>query len=267
MTNNHIPYVLITNDDGVNAPGIKALWNVVKEFARVVVVAPEESHSGMSHAITVKYPVRIHKLQEEENLEVYSCSGTPVDGIKMALNKVVKRKPDVLLSGINHGSNSSISVIYSGTMAAAIEGCINRIPSIGFSYNDFTLQPDFRGFIPYVKKIVQKVLETGLPEEVCLNVNCPDLAYEKIKGVKVVRQTKGAWKEEFDHRTDPRKIDYFWLTGEFHNFEPQAKDTDEWALNNGYVSIVPVKTDLTAYHVMDKLQNTFLNEPNSIFKK
>ncbi len=245
---------LVTNDDGIHARGLEALVEVVRPFGDVFVIAPEEGQSGMSHAITVKYPIRIRKVQEEKGLVKYSSNGTPVDCVKLALNKLLDGPPDMILSGINHGSNSSSSVIYSGTMAAAIEGCLNGIPSIGFSLLDYSPDANFSSIVKYAKKVMDRAIEKGIPRDTCLNVNFPVNTYHKIKGIRVCRQNKGVWKEEFDHRTDPQNRDYYWLTGEFHNLEPDAPDTDEWALHNNYVSIVPVHIDLTSYRAMDQLR-------------
>lgn len=247
--------ILVTNDDGFSAEGIKALTEVAREFGRVMVVAPFEGQSGMSHAITVKFPLRLHKLSETDGVEIYACNGTPVDCVKLAFNKLLGRRPDLLLSGINHGSNSAIAVVYSGTMAAAIEGCINGIPSIGFSYLDYSHQADFTACKPYVRQLIQSSITNGLPDNVCLNVNIPKLKAADLKGIKICRQNRGFWEEEFDQRTDPNGRDYFWLTGKYHNLEPEATDTDEFALNQGYVTVVPVHADLTAYHTLNTLKN------------
>jgi 5'-nucleotidase len=247
-------WILVTNDDGIHARGLEALIKVVRPYGNVFVIAPEEGQSGMSHAITVKYPIRIKKVHEEQGLVKYSSNGTPVDCVKLALNKLLDRKPDMILSGINHGSNSSTSVIYSGTMAAAIEGCINGIPSIGFSLLDYSPDANFVSIQKYVDQILSTAVEKGIPEGTCLNVNIPVNTQQKIRGIRLCRQNKGVWKEEFDHRRDPQNRDYYWLTGEFHNLEPDAPDTDEWALQNHYVSIVPVQTDLTSYPALDRLK-------------
>jgi 5'-nucleotidase len=245
---------LVTNDDGVDAKGLKALVEVVKPLGRVLVVAPADPQSGMSHAITVKVPLRITKITEEENLTIYKCFGTPVDCVKMAFNHLLETKPDLLVSGINHGSNASTSVFYSGTMAAALEGCINEVPSIGFSLLNLEHDADFSAAMYYTGIIIQKVLNIDLPGTVCLNVNIPDGKRESIAGIKICRQNKGYWLEEFDKRTDPLGKHYFWLTGNFHNTEPEATDTDEWALEHQYVSIVPQQTDLTSYNSINDLQ-------------
>ncbi len=251
---------LITNDDGVHAKGLKTLIELVRPLGRVVVVAPDEPQSGMSHAITVKYPIRLEKIRREEDLWIYSCSGTPVDCVKIALNKLVKGKPDIILSGINHGSNSSTSIFYSGTMAAAMEGCINRIPSIGFSSLDISQDADFSGITKYIRMVIEHTLENGLSDDICLNMNFPVGRVEPVKGIKVCRQNKGLWHEEFDTRVDPQKREYFWLTGEFIDLEPDAVDTDEWALRNNYIALVPVKVDMTAYGFLDDLKKWKLND-------
>jgi len=250
------PLILITNDDGVEAKGLQALIDSIRPFGVVVVVAPADAQSGMSHAITVKVPLRITKIREEEDLTVYKCHGTPVDCVKMALNHLLPRKPDLLVSGINHGSNSAASLFYSGTMGAALEGCINEITSIGYSLLNLDHDADFSTSKYFVDIITRSVLKNGLPKTVCLNVNIPDIPKDQIAGIKVCRQNKGFWREEFDQRIDPAGKHYFWLTGVFNNTEPEATDTDEWALNNNYVSIVPLQTDLTCHDTL-KVINTW----------
>lgn len=246
---------MVTNDDGYRAKGIHALIEAVQPFGRVVVVAPSLPQSGMSHAITVNNPLRMELIEEKEDFEFYVVSGTPVDCVKLANSQLFKdHKPDLVVSGINHGANSSSSVVYSGTMAAAIEGCLYETPSIGFSLLDFSRTPDFSASIEYVRMIVGNALKHGIQRDTCLNVNIPKLAYDEIKGVRICRQNKGVWREEFDRRIDPSKREYFWLTGEFYNLEPEAEDTDEWALHHHYISIVPVHVDLTAYSSMEGLK-------------
>jgi len=249
--------ILVSNDDGMHAPGLEALIETVKTFGKVLVVAPSEGQSGMSLAITIKVPLRIHKVRNESETNVirYICSGTPVDCIKLAISRLAENKPDLIVSGINHGGNSSASIVYSGTMAAAMEGCINGIPSIGFSLLDISREADFSAVKEIAREIIEKVLAEPLPTGVCLNVNVPPVPLTGIHGIKICRQTKGFWIEEFDKRTDPNRKDYYWLTGLFRNLEPEASDTDEWALSNNYVSIVPVKIDLTSYETMDKIKN------------
>jgi len=249
------PVILVTNDDGFRASGLEALIEIVKPMGRVVVVAPEEGNSGMSHAITIKTPLRIKKRNRNDDVDLYSVNGTPVDCVKLAINQLFKTLPDLIVSGINHGSNSSVSVFYSGTMAATIEGCLYGIPSIGFSILDYTSNPDFSASIQFGQSLVKNVLENGLTKGTCLNVNFPVLSASEIKGFKVCRQNKATWKEEFEKRSDPRGQDYYWLTGYFHNDEPNATDTDEWALNNGYISIVPISIDITAYKEIEKINS------------
>ena len=248
------PFILVTNDDGVKAPGIAALVEMVRPLGRVVVVAPEEGNSGMSHAITIKVPLRLTKIKEEEGLAIYSCSGTPADCVKLAMSQLFKEKPALLVSGINHGSNSAVSVVYSGTMAAAMEGCLYGIPSVGFSLLDYSYDADFSTCVKLGRPIAEKVLAEGLSQGVLLNVNFRVLAAEKIKGLKVCRQAAGSWREEFEKRIDPRGHEYFWLTGSFHNSEPEATDTDEWALSNGYISVVPIKADYTNFKEMVRIK-------------
>jgi len=248
------PLILVTNDDGLEAKGLKELVEVVKPLGRVVVVAPSEAQSGMSHAITVKSPLRMKKMREEPDLLMYKCNGTPVDCVKIACNQLLKEKPFLLVSGINHGSNSSTSVFYSGTIGATLEGCINGIPSVGFSLLSLDSDADFAAAKSIAGKIIRKVMKKGLPDSVCLNVNIPSGALEEIKGIKVCRQNRGFWREEFDKRMDPAGRHYFWLTGYYHNSEPEAGDTDEWALRNNFVSVVPLHTDLTAHAMMDTIR-------------
>lgn len=249
------PLILVTNDDGYRAKGIQALIEVVKPYGNLLIVAPNEAQSGMSHAITVKLPLRLEKLDEGDGFEQYVCSGTPVDCVKIAMNQLIKKKkPALLVSGINHGANSSSSIVYSGTMAAAMEGCLYEVPSIGFSLLDFSRDADFSGTINYSRKIVENVLKNGIAPYTCLNVNIPRLPESEIKGIRVCRQNKGVWREEFDKRTDPNNREYYWLTGEFYNLEPEAEDTDEWALHHKYISIVPVQTDLTSYAFQKEMQ-------------
>lgn len=254
------PYILVTNDDGIHAGGLKALIDIARSMGNILVVAPDEPQSGMSHAITTKVPLRLRKIHVEEGLLIYSCNGTPVDCVKIALNEIGEKKPDLIISGINHGSNAATSVVYSATMGAAIEGCLNNIPSAGFSLLDFSADADFSSTRKYVTTIIKNILDHGLPKGTCLNVNIPLNKVREIKGIKICRQNKGYWKEEFDKRTDPSKKDYFWLTGSFHNVEPEANDTDEWALKNNYVSVVPVNVDFTAYESIQYLRNWKLNE-------
>lgn len=255
------PLILITNDDGITAPGIRALIEVMKHFGDILVVAPDSPQSGTGHAITINNTLYLNKISAPNEFEEYSCSGTPVDCVKFAVNEIIKGKPDLCVSGINHGSNSSINVIYSGTMSAAVEAGIEGIPSIGFSLQDYDWNADFDAVKTFVHKITQQVLENGLPEGVILNVNFPKRKASEIKGIKVCRQAKAMWIEKFDKRQTPQKKDYYWLTGEFVNLD-KGKDTDEWALDNGYVSVVPVQFDLTAHHAIQQINswNLDINE-------
>ncbi len=246
------PLILITNDDGVMAPGIRHLVKFMLELGEVVVVAPDKPQSGMGHAVTMTVPIRLEKITVNSGHDEYSCSGTPVDCVKLAVNKVLKRKPDLLVSGINHGSNASISVIYSGTMSAAIEGSMETIPSIGFSLLDYRFDADFMPAKKYVQRIAKNVLENGLPKGICLNVNIPAVKENEIKGVKICRQARGNWNEDFDHRTDPLGKEYYWLTGEFVLHE-DSNETDVWALKNNYISVVPIQFDFTAHDVIPEI--------------
>lgn len=241
------PLILITNDDGVTAPGIAALVQSMKTLGHVIVVAPDSPQSGMGHAITMNKPLRMERVYVFDEIEAYQCSGTPADCVKLAVDKVMHRRPDLLVSGINHGSNSSINVIYSGTMSAAVEGAIEGINAIGFSLNDYKFDADFTAAAHYAKLIAAKVLENGLPAGTLLNVNVPQLKLDEIKGLKICRQAKAKWVEEFDERTDPHNRKYYWLTGKFVNND-HGEDTDEWAMANGFVSVVPTQFDLTAHH-------------------
>ena len=250
------PLILIVNDDGINAPGIRKLISIMNDFGEVVVVAPDGPQSGKGHAITIESTIRCDKVIIDDGPQIeYSCSGTPVDCVKLAVNKLITRKPDLCVSGINHGSNSSINVIYSGTMSAAVEGALEGIPSIGFSLLDYSHEADFSEGEKYIREITQSVLNNGLPDGVCLNVNIPkSVDDKKIKGVKVCRQAKANWVEEFDEREDPKGRKYYWLTGKFVNYD-KGDDTDERALENHYISVVPVQFDVTAYHAISKLNN------------
>jgi 5'-nucleotidase len=247
------PIILITNDDGITAPGIHNLVEAVKDLGKIVVVAPDKPQSGMGHAITIGTPLRLHKVNAFGNVEAWQCSGTPVDCVKLAVDKILHRKPDLCLSGINHGANHSINVIYSGTMSAAVEAAIESIPSVGFSLLDYNIEADFSGSRKYVRIIVQKLLQKKQDKHMVLNVNIPALPAELIRGIKVCRQAYAKYEEDFIERNDPNGRRYYWLTGEFVNFD-KGKDTDVWALANQYVSIVPVQFDLTNYVLKTKLE-------------
>lgn len=254
------PLILVTNDDGISAPGMKALIEVMTTIGEVLVMAPDKPQSAMGHAITINNTLYLDKISKEDDpFEKYSCSGTPVDCVKFAVNEILKRKPDICVSGINHGSNSSINVIYSGTMSAAVEAGIEGIPAIGFSLLDFDWNADFEPVKSFVKKIVLQTLRNKLPEGVILNVNFPKLKENEIKGIKICRQAKAYYSQKFDKRKTPFGKDYYWLAGEFVN-QDKGDDTDEWALENGYISVVPVQFDLTAHHTIQQLHNWNLNE-------
>mgnify|MGYP000108539263 FL=1 len=247
------PLILVTNDDGINAPGIRTLISVIKDIGDVIVVAPDSPQSGMGHAITINSTLHSSRITPK-NSEIieYSCSGTPADCVKLAINELMPRKPDLCVSGINHGSNSSINVIYSGTMSAAIEAGIEGVPAIGFSLLDYSWNADFSHSKDFIRKITLNALNNGIPKGVVLNVNIPAVKKSDIKGVKICRQAKAYWVEEFDKRKNPLGQEYYWLTGKFVN-KDQGEDTDEWALKNNYISIVPVEFDLTAHHAIQGL--------------
>lgn len=247
------PLILVTNDDGITAPGILTLIEIMETLGDVVVVAPDSPQSGMGHAITINSVLHLDKVSKKgDKTEKYSCSGTPADCVKIAINEVLDRRPDLCVSGINHGSNSSINVIYSGTMSAAVEAGIEGIPAIGFSLLDYSWDANFNASKKYVKQIAENALQHGIAEGVVLNVNIPNLDKKDIKGIKICRQARANWKEKFDKRQTPQGKDYYWLTGEFVNYD-KGTDTDEYALAEGYLSVVPVQFDLTAHHYMQQL--------------
>jgi 5'-nucleotidase len=249
--------ILLTNDDGLYAAGLRTLLEIMEEFGKVVLVSTTESMSGMSQALTVKTPLRVKLLEENDRHRIYACNGTPTDSVKIAINQLLERTPDWVVSGINHGANASVSVLYSGTMAAAIEGCLYGITSVGFSLNNFSPTADFSACRKYIRIVMKMVAKESLPTGVCLNVNIPKARKEDIKGIKVCRQAKGNWREEFEKRKDPMGKTYYWLTGVFMNHEPESTDTDEWALANNYVSVVPVEVDMTAHWFIEKLKVKF----------
>ncbi|MDX2068997.1 MAG: 5'/3'-nucleotidase SurE [Haliscomenobacter sp.] len=247
------PLILVTNDDGIAARGIKTLIDIAKQIGDVIVVAPDSPQSGQGHAITLEHPLRLYKVDLFEGVEAYECSGTPVDCVKLAKNVLLKdRELHLCVSGINHGSNASINIIYSGTMSAAMEASLEGVPSIGFSFLNYSPRADFSATTPYVKGLMEYVLEHGMSKGTLWNVNLPDLPSNEIKGVKTCRQADSKWVEEFVEATDPRGQKYYWLTGRFVN-EDDAEDTDIWALENGYISVVPSKHDLTNYEALAEL--------------
>ncbi|HOH99077.1 MAG TPA: 5'/3'-nucleotidase SurE [Bacteroidales bacterium] len=246
--------LLLTNDDGLEAPGLRYLVQVAREFGDVTVVAPDKPMSGMGHAITVREPLRLEKVREFPGLVEYSCTGTPVDAVKLGQKVILGHHPDIVLSGINHGSNASVNVIYSGTMAAVIEACIDGIPAVGFSLLDYAYDADFSACGEWVRKVVAYVIDQGLKRGVCLNVNIPAVPAGNIKGIKVCRQADAYWEEQFEERQDPHRQMYYWLSGSFREVA-DGEDSDLWALANHYVSVVPVQYDLTAHAAIPLLKN------------
>lgn len=247
--------ILVTNDDSYTSKGFAAAIEVARRFGRVIAIAPERPQSGMSQAITLFNPLFLNKIREEEDVTVYSLSGTPVDCVKFAFDHFLNPQDIALtISGVNHGSNSAVNVLYSGTMGAAIESAFYNIPSVGLSLLDHTADADFEAAIEYGTQVVKAVFENELPRPLCLNVNVPKLPLSQIKGVRVCRQTRGYWREEFFQREDPNGRKYYWMTGAFNNHEPEAEQSDEWALANGYVSVVPVQMDMTAHGQIDILK-------------
>lgn len=253
------PLILITNDDGYTAKGIKSLTQSLIGLGEIVVVGPDGPRSGMSSAITSIHPIRYQLIEKdvENDITIYSCTGTPVDCIKLGISQILDRKPDLVVSGINHGSNASICVLYSGTMGAAIEGCLYKVPSIGYSLLDHHADADFSHTNIITRSLSEKILKTGLPTGICLNVNIPHSS-NKLKGIKVCKQAPGQFVKEFKKSTDGSEKEIFWLTGYFQNDAPDDSSTDEWALENGYASIVPITVDMTAHeqvNLMKDLEN------------
>lgn len=249
--------IFVTNDDSYLSKGFRAAVNLASEFGHVVAIAPDRVQSGMSQAITINQPLFMRKVESSERVEIYAFSGTPVDCAKIAFDHLfVGRKVDLVLSGINHGSNAAVNVMYSGTMGAAIEGSFYGVPSIGLSLDDHDADADFEGAVKYGRMVIKSVLEAEaeLPRPLCLNVNVPRIAADQIEGIRLCRQTRGFWREEFYARQDPHGREYFWLTGAFQNAEPEAEDTDEWALAHRYVAVVPVQVDMTDYRMLGSLQ-------------
>ena len=250
---NSKPLILITNDDGITSPGIRALVDAVRDLGEVVIIAPDSPQSAMGHAITINKPLRVDKNDLYPGIESYHCSGTPVDCVKLAHHQILHRLPDLVLSGINHGSNAAINVIYSGTMSAAVEAAVEGIPAVGFSLQDYSYHADFSICRPLVREVTQKLLANKMPDGTLLNVNFPK---GDIKGMKICRQAKSKWKEDFEERLDPAGRKYFWLVGKFINMD-EGTDTDEAALAEGYASIVPTQFDLTAYKSLDTIKSWF----------
>jgi len=249
------PLILVTNDDGITSHGIRLLIEEMKQIGEVVVVAPNSPQSGMGHAITIGESLRLDETDIHGDIVAFESSGTPADCVKLAKDYVlVGRKPDLVVSGVNHGSNSSISVLYSGTMSAAIEAAIEGLPAIGFSLCDYSPKASMDHIRPYIRQIAESVLREGLPSGIALNVNFPSAKFAPLKGIKVVRQAIAKWHEKFEERFDPHGRRYFWMSGYFENFDKDAVDTDEWALANGYVSVVPCQHDMTAYPELKTLK-------------
>ncbi len=245
------PLILITNDDGINAPGLAALVEAAKDFGTIVISAPDSPQSGQGHAITIKDPLRLKKVKLFEGIEAYECSGTPVDCVKLAKSVILKdQNIDLCLSGINHGPNHSLNILYSGTMSAAMEASLEGINSIGFSLLDFSWKADFDHTIPHIKKLISFVLERGMTNCNLLNVNIPMVSESPIEGFKICRQAEARWVEEYVEGTDPYGQKYYWLTGNFVNGDDGA-DTDVWALENNYISVVPSGHDLTKYSAFE----------------
>ncbi|MBU8883756.1 5'/3'-nucleotidase SurE [Flavobacteriaceae bacterium JJC] len=247
------PLILVTNDDGITAPGIRNLVEFMNEIGEVVVVAPNSPQSGKGHAITINSTLTFEEINLDGPQKDYSLSGTPVDCVKFALDKILTRKPDIVVSGINHGANSSINVIYSGTMSAAVEAGVEGLQAIGFSLLDFSWDADFKQAKTHIQSLVNKVLENPMPKGIVLNVNIPKLSSGEIKGIRVCKQADAKWEESFDERINPHGHKYFWLSGYFNNMDT-SEDADEVALSEGYISVVPVKFDLTAYEYLENLR-------------
>ena len=257
------PLILISNDDGFQAKGINVLIDTLRDIADLLVCAPDSGRSGYGCAFSVFNPLHLKLRRKEKGLEVWSCDGTPVDCVKLALDQLcTKRKPDMVIGGINHGDNASVNTHYSGTMGVAMEGAMKYIPSVAFSLCDHAEDADFDPLLPYIRHITQKVLEERLPEGVCLNVNFPLLEARGEKpevndyqGVRICRMAKGTWYNETTRFHQPRGYDYWWMQGHYRNDEPEAEDTDNWALTHGYVAITPTQIDLTAYKAIDLLKS------------
>ena len=255
---NKTPLILISNDDGYQAKGINCLVDMVRDLGDIIVCAPNGGRSGYACAFSAKDYLRLEQVSCEPGVEVWTCTGTPVDNLKIALNRVVPRTPDIVLAGINHGDNASVNTHYSGTMGVAMEGCMKYIPSIAFSLCDFSEDADFEPLRPYARMLVKKILSEGLPKGVCLNVNFP--LVEQYKGIKVCRMAFGTWGKEVVKCRHPRGYDYYWMVGEYTNDEPEADDTDNWALTHGYIAITPTQMDVTNYPLLEKLKKELSEE-------
>ena len=248
------PLIFVTNDDGISSKGIKCLVEVASEFGDVLIIAPDKPQSGMGHAITVNHPLRLERTRLFPEFEAYTCTGTPVDCVKLGIYEILHKKPDLLVSGINHGLNSSTNILYSGTMSAAVEGAMENIPSIGFSLDDHDAEADFSGTKDIVRMLIEKALNEGFPPHVCLNVNIPNLPKAELKGIKVCNPAHAFWEDRFDTRLDMFGKPYYWLTGKFVN-QDMGEETDLYALEKGFASVVPIQFDMTAYKAMTHFKN------------
>ena len=251
------PLILVSNDDGYRAKGINSLVKVLAEFGDVIAMAPHTGRSGKGCAITSEQPIMFTPVSQEEGIEIYSCTGTPADCVKLAFNALLTRTPDLVIGGINHGDNSAVNAHYSGTMGVVLEGCMKGIPSVAFSLCSHDADADFNPMLPYVRRIAEQVLANGLPKGTCLNVNVPKT--QDLKGVRICRQTDASWGGEWARGQHPKGGEYFWLTGKFTNNEPGVEESDRWALEHGYVAITPIQIDMTAYHLINELKNWDLN--------
>ncbi len=248
---NQRPLILVTNDDGITAKGIDSLQKIMRQFGEVVVISPDSPQSGMGHAITIGEPLRLNKGHFFNGIDAYSCSGTPVDCVKLGIYEILHRKPDLIVSGINHGANTATNVLYSGTMSAAVEGAMEGIPSVGFSLCSYDANANFESSMKVVEQVTTQVLKNGMPEGVCLNVNIPEA--DEVVGIKVCRQSHAFWEDSFDKRLDPFKQPYYWLTGDFVE-QNQAEDTDLYWIEKKYATVVPTQFDMTAYKAMKTIE-------------
>ena len=252
---NQRPLILVSNDDGITAKGISELIKFLRPLGEIVVMAPDTPRSGTACSLTVKEPIHYQLLRKEVGLTVYKCSGTPTDCVKLAFHTVLERKPDLVIGGINHGDNSAVNVHYSGTMGVVMEGCLKGVPSVAFSLCSHEADADFEPAGEYIRDIVRKLLEKGLPPLTCLNVNIPNT--KELKGVRICQQSQGQWVNEWEHFAHREDTQYYWLTGEFQQTDTENKKSDRWALANDYIAITPTTVDMTAYELMDELQTWF----------
>lgn len=252
---NQRPLILVSNDDGITAKGISELIKFLRPLGEIVVMAPDTPRSGTACSLTVKEPIHYQLLRKEVGLTVYKCSGTPTDCVKLAFHTVLERKPDLVIGGINHGDNSAVNVHYSGTMGVVMEGCLKGVPSVAFSLCSHEADADFEPAGEYIRDIVRKLLEKGLPPLTCLNVNIPNT--KELKGVRICQQSRGQWVNEWEHFAHREDTQYYWLTGEFQQTDTENEKSDCWALANDYIAITPTTVDMTAYELMDELQTWF----------